>query len=265
MPRAASTRMIRSVLGREARTSTLLVWLASFVAMAASGFASSWTPRLLQQSGFSVNQGISAGVLLNTGGAVGALLLSLVALRVNSRLDTACCFGVSAVAFMLMTPAVGSPTPTLIVTVLIGIFANACVVGLYAVSPDLYQPSVRAGGVGWAAAAGRIGQIISPSAVGFLGDRAWSPGALFAVAMLRPGVVVVKLYRTPPPACLRADGPRDNRLGRGGLTHSRVQTVYAARRARRPCASRPRTSGQASRGAMRDRGRSSTERMTGRG
>jgi benzoate transport len=160
---------------------SVLLWFTYFVMMAGFYFASSWTPRLLEQSGFSAQQGLSGGVLLNLGGVVATLGFSLLALVTSSRLLTACSFVGTGLAFVAMSIVLGDLGWTLVVAAVIGVVLNASAAGLYAIAPDLYPTSVRSTAVGWAAAFGRIGAIVSPILVGVLLDGAWTPAALFVL------------------------------------------------------------------------------------
>jgi AAHS family 4-hydroxybenzoate transporter-like MFS transporter len=49
-----------------------------------------------------------------------------------------------------------------------GLFAGAAQVGLYPIATQVYPSAVRATGVGWAQAWGRIGSIFGPLAGGWL-------------------------------------------------------------------------------------------------
>jgi benzoate transport len=160
---------------------SVLLWFTYFVMMAGFYFASSWTPRLLEQSGFSAQQGLSGGVLLNLGGVVATLGFSLLALVTSSRLLTAGSFVGTGLAFVAMSIVLGDLGWTLVVAAVIGVVLNASAAGLYAIAPDLYPTSVRSTAVGWAAAFGRIGAIVSPILVGVLLDGAWTPAALFVL------------------------------------------------------------------------------------
>ena len=64
---------------------------------------------------------------------------------------------------------------------LIGLFSNGCVAGLYALSPVVYDASVRATGVGWGIGIGRMGAILSPTVAGVLLDGGWQPLHLYGV------------------------------------------------------------------------------------
>src|ERR1700686_126173 len=72
LPEAAAGRANARVPLRLLMTpTTALVWITFFCAMAAFYFFVLWTPRLLNEGGLTVTQGLSAGVLLNLGGIVG--------------------------------------------------------------------------------------------------------------------------------------------------------------------------------------------------
>ncbi len=64
---------------------------------------------------------------------------------------------------------------------LIGLFANGCVAGLYALPALAYAAEVRATGVGWGIGIGRLGAILSPVVAGLLLDNGWPPLRLYLV------------------------------------------------------------------------------------
>lgn len=66
---------------------------------------------------------------------------------------------------------------------------------LYAYSPENYPAPIRASGVGTAAGIGRLGGILGPLTIPFLGAQGWSTGAIFGLfaATLMVGVLAVAL------------------------------------------------------------------------
>ncbi|GAA3301679.1 MFS transporter [Streptomyces cinereospinus] len=181
-PGTEVARGVRSevIRGRNGVKTTLL-WASFFVLMASFYFAASWTPKLLEQSGASAEQGLSGGMLLNVGGVVATLGFGLLALTVSKRTLTAGSMVAMAVTFVGMSFALGNLTATLIVAVAVGIAMNAAAAGIYTIAPELYPAEVRTTAVGWAAAFGRLGAICSPVLAGVLIDRAWTPGSLFVL------------------------------------------------------------------------------------
>ncbi len=75
--------------------------------------------------------------------------------------------------------------------------------GLYALSPVVYDASVRATGVGWGIGIGRIGAIVSPTVAGVLLDAGWQPlhlYAVFAVVFVLAAGCLLLLRPAPPQA-----------------------------------------------------------------
>ncbi len=189
--RAASTGGVvagyRSLLGPRLRRATVLLWVAFFCVMAGFYFVTSWTPTLLVEAGLSTAQGITAGTLLNFGGMAGAALLGLLAARFalrNVLIGYLIATAVLLAVFIASTSALGV---AFALGVVIGLFVNGCVAGLYALTPTVYDPAVRTTGVGTALAVGRAGAILAPAAAGALLDLGWSPQQLYLAA----GVIFV--------------------------------------------------------------------------
>jgi benzoate transport len=169
---------------------TLFVWAAFFCVMAGFYFVMSWTPKLLVQAGLSTVQGITGGVLLNVGGMVGCTVFSLFAARLNVGRLLAIFLAISAVLLVLFGAVASTLNLALIVAVVLGAVISACVGGLYAITPRLYAPRIRATGVGWAIGMGRAGAIVAPFAVGTLIDAGWGVSSLYYLFSL-PFVLAV--------------------------------------------------------------------------
>lgn len=217
-----SSHAVRAeVVGNGNGLKSALLWISFFIMMAGFYFAASWTPRLLEQSGLSAQQGINGGVLLNVGGVVAALTFSVLALRVSGRLITVCSFIGAGLAFLAMSFALGNLAATLVVAVAIGIFNNGSASGLFVLAPDMYPASVRATALGWAAAFGRLGAIAAPILAGILIDRAWTPAALFTlfgVPMILAAPAVLMMTRS------NSDTPRSTSAMTSTRLHRSART-----------------------------------------
>ncbi|WP_025809375.1 MFS transporter [Pseudomonas chlororaphis] len=163
------------------RRTTLLIWLLFFLVMFGFYFVMSWTPKLLVAAGLSAQQGITGGVLLSVGGIFGAALIGGLASRWPLGRVLALFMLVTAGLLVLFVGSASSIAAALGLGLLIGLFSNGCVAGLYALSPVVYDASVRATGVGWGIGIGRIGAILSPTVAGFLLDGGWQPLHLYGV------------------------------------------------------------------------------------
>ncbi|WP_220459255.1 MFS transporter [Paenarthrobacter ureafaciens] len=94
--------------GRNGIRSALLGFVF-FVFNAGFYFATSWTPRLLEQTSQSAQQGITGGTLLNLGGAAGALLFGLLALKFRLRWLAAVTVACAALSLVAMSVTLGGP------------------------------------------------------------------------------------------------------------------------------------------------------------
>ncbi|USS52994.1 MULTISPECIES: MFS transporter [Pseudomonas] len=171
----------RQLLTPAMRRTTLVIWLLFFLVMFGFYFVMSWTPKLLVAAGLSAQQGITGGVLLSVGGILGAALIGGLSSRWKLSRVLAMFMLVTAGLLVLFVASGSSVTAALALGLLIGLFANGCVAGLYALSPVVYDASVRATGVGWGIGIGRIGAILSPTVAGVLLDGGWQPLHLYGV------------------------------------------------------------------------------------
>lgn len=163
---------------------SVLLWLAYFVMMAGFYFAASWTPLLLEQSGFSVQEGVQAGLLLNVGGIVGTLLVAGLALRIAPKLLAILSLVVAGGAYFVLSSFLELTWVALAGVVAVGLCINASGTGLNALAPGLYPTSTRATGVGWAMAIGRVGALTAPVLAGVLLEAGWTPRSLFGLFAL---------------------------------------------------------------------------------
>ena len=183
--------------GRNAARSVLL-WLGFFALFGALYFASNWMPRLLEQTGLSAKQGIGGGIMINLGGIAGALLMTVVALKVNSRILALVTLTGAGIVFVAMAAVLGRLAATLVVAVLMGALLYSLGAALYALGPALYPVAVRATALGWAVGVGRIGAIITPIVAGVLVDAGWTGVGLFqlfAIPLLLAAIGLVVLGR----------------------------------------------------------------------
>ena len=75
----------------------------------------------------------------------------------------------------------GSETALLVSGILLSFFNLGAWGALYAYTPENYPGGIRASGVGTAAGIGRLGGILGPLAIPFLGAQGWPTSAIFAL------------------------------------------------------------------------------------
>ncbi len=176
------------------RPLTLLLMLAYFAQIMTFYFILKWIPKLVVDMGFAPASAGQVLVWANVGGALGAILLSLLASKLPLR---RLLMGVMVVAFVMVSIfGMGHHSlPDLAwVSAATGFFTNAAVVGLYALMAQIFPPSVRGSGTGLVIGVGRGGAALSPMLAGWLFSTGaglqgvaitMGAGALIAAAALR--------------------------------------------------------------------------------
>ena len=160
-------------------------------------FVLSWTPTLLTEAGLNVEQGISGGVLVNIGGVIGGVFLGYFTARFAVTKLVAVFMVMCAVAMVAFGLLISGLTLMLIFGFVIGFFIFGSMIGLYAITPNIYATEIRNTGMGWAIGIGRIGAVVCPLIAGFLRDSGFSGAVCFVVfaVPLFLAMFVVLLFR----------------------------------------------------------------------
>ena len=206
-----STRMSWRPLFRDGgAVRTIALCVAFAFLMAGFYFVNTWTPRLLQTSGLSTQQGISGGILINLGGILGCVLVALLGMRLAPRplaVGSALLGAAALTAFGLWASSLES---ALVLAVVLGIALNAGVVGLYALIPGEFPAEVRTTAAGLGIGLGRVGAIVAPLVTGALVDGGWPIPTiyfLFAVPVLLAAVAAGLVRRRPAAVTTGAQTP----------------------------------------------------------
>ncbi|NUL48423.1 MFS transporter [Cellulosimicrobium funkei] len=204
-PAGEGDRGIGALFNGRHRKVTVLVWVSFFAVMFGFYFVNSWTPRLLNESGLTQNQGVVAGIMLTLGGTIGSLLFGVLTARWSTR-STLFWFTIgSAVAIVAFISSTAVVWAVFALGIVVGMLINGCIAGLYVLTPQAYPASMRSTGAGWAIGIGRAGAILAPLATGGLLDGGWTPQAVYI------GVAAVVLIATVALGLLRGADIEANR------------------------------------------------------
>jgi AAHS family 4-hydroxybenzoate transporter-like MFS transporter len=147
---------------------TLLIWVVYFTNLLDLYFLNSWLPTIMNDNGIKAETAIRVTALFQVGGCIGAVLLGYTLDRKRSFAVIAVCF-LWATFWIFMTAEAGTSVPLLITAMLasgVGIIGGQN--GSHALSSEYYPTAIRATGVGWALAVGRVGSIVGPLIGGYL-------------------------------------------------------------------------------------------------
>ena len=184
---------LSEILSRPYLATTLKLWVAFSLITAAFNFANQWTPKLLTEAGLSAQQGIIGGVMLSFGGTIGSLIFGALTTRIDARRLLTVFSLLSAVVLVTFISAASLPLLMFATGVAVGMLLNACVTGMYTVTPEAYPTALRTTGVGSAIGVSRAGAVLAPIIVGYLLDAGWSPVALYISAAALVSLTAVAL------------------------------------------------------------------------
>jgi benzoate transport len=170
---------LRRLLSGAHAASTVRSWSAFFLVMMPFYFVLSWTPKLLVTAGMSTQQGITGGVLLNLGGIAGGSAFGYLSSRFPLRQLTIACLVLTAGCLALFGALYAQLGAALPLALAIGAGIFGCMIGLYALAPELYPAATRSTGMGWAIGMGRLGAVVAPTAAGALIDAGWRSADLY--------------------------------------------------------------------------------------
>jgi MFS family permease len=179
-----SRAALRRLLSGPHAATTVRSWIAFFLVMMPFYFVLSWTPKLLVAAGMSTQQGITGGVLLNLGGIVGGSAFGYLSSRFKLRRLTLGALVVTAACLALFGLLYTQLGAAMVLALAIGAGIFACMIGLYALAPDLYAAATRSTGMGWAIGVGRLGAVVAPTLAGALMDAGWRSADLYPLFAL---------------------------------------------------------------------------------
>jgi len=198
--------LLRGPLLRE----TCGLWLIFLTNMFTIYTFFSWSPVILSSFGLPLAVAVQGSIVFNLAGVCGGCISAWLLARLGSRPPTAALAGVGIftlwVISRLLNHASRSGSPIDVATLMIAIAAVGFVmIGIqtvaYRLSTHLYPTQIRASGVGWAAACGRLGGILSSLIVGWLLARVHGAG-LFAIlscviSFTLIGILMIRRHLTP--------------------------------------------------------------------
>lgn len=131
--------------------------------------------------------------MLSFGGTIGALVYGVLTTRIDAR-RLLILFGLGS-AGVLVGFIVSSSMPAVmfILGIGVGLMLNACIAGLYTVTPEAYPSALRTTGTGAAIGIARMGSTLAPILAGYLLDAGWTPLGLYTLAGAAALIAAVSL------------------------------------------------------------------------
>lgn len=165
--RLFSAEFASALFGKERRTLTIAFCVAFFLHMMTFFFVLNWTPRLVEQLGFSPEIGNSVTVVINVGSLLGPLIFGLLADRLGLFRMGSYYFLLFAISVVLLGIAPATLSTLYAAALLAGLAMAGAMTSLYASAPVIFPGRVRAAGTGLAIGFGRLGGTLGPSLAGW--------------------------------------------------------------------------------------------------
>jgi benzoate transport len=163
-----------------ARTTTILTMAYSFHVVTFY-FILKWVPKIVTDMGFSPSEAGNVLVYANIGGMVGGAVFGLVVRRFGLKRPTLVTLVMSSMLVVWFGSGQSDLEQMKMVVLIVGLFTNSAIVGLYSIFAHAFPTHVRATGTGVAIGAGRGFAWLAPILGGFLFAAGF---ALQLVAML---------------------------------------------------------------------------------
>lgn len=148
------------------RRDTLVLSGAFFLVICSNLFTLAWTPALLAELSYAPGSTSAAVAMFSLGGLIGAIGGAVLFGLIGSRWALSLMIGGAVVTTLVIGVLPIGPggiglTPLLALLVVAGAFIPGSQVLLFSLAGQAYPTAIRATGVGFAAAVGRIGAVVS--------------------------------------------------------------------------------------------------------
>lgn len=168
---------------------TLLLWIAFFMVLLMIYGLLTWLPQLMVKSGYALGSSLSFLLTLFIAATVVSCIGGYLADRLGARRVLIIAYLVSAALITVLGHLGDAPLVLVYAVIAVGggaafsaqIFANTF-------ATELYPPTLRTAGLGWALGVGRLGAIVGPTLGGVLLDTAMPTSTNFLVFAI-PGVL----------------------------------------------------------------------------
>jgi MFS transporter, AAHS family, 4-hydroxybenzoate transporter len=167
---------------------TALLWGVMLTGLAAAALLDAELARVLGDAGFDDSWAPTIGAFAELAGMIGAFVLALAADRLNRFAVLAGGFGLGALAIAAFALADEATLPVAAASPVAEFLAVGSAGVAVAVAAASYPSAMGATGIGWALAAGRIGQIAATAIDGALPALDWrASNGLYLAAILAIG------------------------------------------------------------------------------
>jgi AAHS family 4-hydroxybenzoate transporter-like MFS transporter len=172
---------VMQLLSRGYRLATTMLWLSYFLCEIVVYLLFNWLPTLFKASEFTLHDAAMTTSLFHVGGCLGLLIAGLLMDRVASIRVVALFYVLTAATVFAIGLTHGRGGLLLAMIFANGVVLSGAAGSVAPVAAVFYPTTMRATGVGWLVAIGRVGAVAGALAGGVLIARHWQVGAIFSL------------------------------------------------------------------------------------
>jgi AAHS family 4-hydroxybenzoate transporter-like MFS transporter len=195
-PHHANAGSLKALFSNGLAAYTCLLWLFSFLIFMDVYALLFWVPTLLPSFGFPAERASAGMAAFSMGGLSGNILMTaaVTAMALSGRMRIKSALALGIVLVIASVAALGrAPIGEGAVLLLIGVIGAGLVNGIMgqtALAVAFYPPEMRATGVGWGLAMGRVGSFVGPAIGGALLSLGW-PARDIVLTSILPAVAAI--------------------------------------------------------------------------
>lgn len=159
---------IGDIFSKRLMLTTIVLTVGYFLTITTFYFVMKWAPTIAVDMGYTRAQGGGVLTWASGGAVISGIIFGIATLKYNIKYMTICVLLAATVAVTLVGANINSLLVLTIACVAANFFANAGVIGLYALFAQAFPTHARAFGTGFVIGIGRGGALLSPIIVGFL-------------------------------------------------------------------------------------------------
>lgn len=187
---------VRTIFNQKYFLQTLLLWFSMFFILFGFYFVMGWTPKIFSLLGAGATQqsGVTVGMMINAGGMIGCIGFGLICTKFRLFNVHVVFLAATALSVLMLVNATASISLLIMAAIILGLFINGCLAGIYSISTGIYQANVRSTGMGFATGIGRLGGISSPIIAGYFLDQGMPSLQLYAMVSLIFVIAAIGIY-----------------------------------------------------------------------
>ncbi|ADX72845.1 aromatic acid/H+ symport family MFS transporter [Pseudarthrobacter phenanthrenivorans] len=159
---AEPTSPVRALVSRQLRRPTLTFWAVTFLSLLTIFGVSTWLPQIMRSAGYGIGSSVSFLLAYSVGAVIGTVVGSGASQKFGPKPLAIAGFVSAAVALLLLS--LNPPSAVVMILTAVAGFGGLGTQNMINDYIAQYYPAaVRATGLGWALAIGRVGAIVGPT------------------------------------------------------------------------------------------------------